>query len=76
MPEGRRGGDDGLPRVRQAERRFVIAGEGWCVWEDAYSPNGSSLVFENTSVARRVREYPANWRDLPDEKLYALSWER
>ena len=75
MPERRRGGDDGQPRTRQAERRFVIAGEGWSVWEDLRpQPHGPALVFENDRVARRVREYPAHWRELCDEALYALSW--
>ena len=76
MPERRQSGDDGTSRVRHAERRFDIAGERWSVWEDPRSVNGPSLVFENDRVARRVREYPANWRDLSDEQLYALSWAR
>lgn len=75
MPE-RRWGDDGQPRTQHAERRFEIGGEGWSVWEDRNSRNGPSLVFENTKVARRVHEYPTNWRELPDEQLYALSWKR
>ena len=57
-------------------RRFTIAGEPWTVREDLRCPHDPSLVFENTSVARRVREYPANWRELSDEQLYALSWSR
>jgi hypothetical protein len=75
MPQ-RRQGDDGQPRTHQAERRFAINGEGWSVWEDRTSVPGPSLVFENSKVARRVREYPRNWRDLTDEELYALSWLR
>jgi len=54
----------------------MIAGEAWAVWEDLRTPVGPSLVFENTKIARRVREYPANWRELSDEHLYALSWSR
>jgi hypothetical protein len=75
MP-ARRGGDDGRRRTHQAERRFAINGEGWSVWEDRRRLPDPSLVFENTKVARRVHEYPANWRELSDEQLYALSWSR
>lgn len=72
----RRYGDDGHPRMHEAERRFVVAGDAWAVWEDLRAPTGPSLVFENTRIARRVHEYPANWRELTDEQLYALSWSR
>jgi hypothetical protein len=72
----RRYGDDGKPRTHQAERRFARDGESWGVWEDLRIPAGPSLVFENTKTARRVRKYPANWRELSDEQLYALSWLR
>lgn len=75
MPQ-RRHGDDGRPRTQQAERRFAINREGWSVWEDLRPASGPSLVFENTKIARRVRVYPQNWRDLTDEELYALSWSR
>ena len=70
----RRYGDDGKPRLHHAERRFAVDGESWSVWEDLRTPHGPSLVFENTKIARRVHNYPANWRDLSDEQLYALSW--
>lgn len=75
MPE-RRHGDDGKPRAHHAERRFTIEGEAWGVWEDPRSLHGPSLVFENSKVARRVHDYPANWRELSDQDLYALSWAR
>jgi hypothetical protein len=35
-----------------------------------------TLVFLGASIARRVRSYPANWRELTDNELYALSWSR
>jgi hypothetical protein len=35
-----------------------------------------SLVFESTDSARRVREYPTNWRELPPSDLEALSWRK
>ena len=72
----RRFGEDGQPRTHQAERRFTVVGEAWAVWEDLRTLPGPSLVFENTKIARRVHEYPANWRELSDEDLYALSWAR
>lgn len=75
MPERRRG-DDGKARMHHAERRFEFLGETWGVWEDRRSVPGPSLVFENSKVARRVHEYPANWRELSDEELYRLSWSR
>ena len=76
MPERRRG-DDGQPRTKRGERRFALAGEGWSVWEDLRpAPFGPALVFENDKVTRRVHQYPANWRELTDEALYALSWTR
>jgi len=75
MADGRKG-EDGEPRARPLRRRITIASEAWTVWEDLRCPHDPSLVFENTKVARRVREYPANWRELSDEQLYALSWSR
>jgi hypothetical protein len=35
-----------------------------------------SLVFESTDSARRVREYPENWRELSAAELEALSWRK
>ena len=32
------------------------------------------LVFESDGCIRRVRNFPANWRDLPPSELYELSW--
>jgi len=72
----RRYGDDGQSRTHEAERRFTVAEEAWAVWEDLRIPLRPSLVFENTKIARRVHEYPANWRELSDEDLYAVSWAR
>ncbi len=57
------------------ERSLVIDKRVWEVREliDPISLS-PTLVFLGTSAARRVRTYPANWRDLPDDELYALSW--
>jgi hypothetical protein len=58
-------------------RRFAVGGEFWLVYEVlAPPPNGPALVFMTDKVARRVRSYPANWRELRDDELYALSWSR
>jgi len=38
--------------------------------------HGNSLVFINADVMRRVRSYPANWFELPDDELYAVSLGR
>ncbi|HKW11325.1 MAG TPA: hypothetical protein VJO33_13165 [Gemmatimonadaceae bacterium] len=35
-----------------------------------------TLVFLGNGVARRVRIYPTNWRELSDDALYTLSWSR
>lgn len=36
---------------------------------------GASLIFSSDNVVRRVRGYPAEWRDLTDDALLALSWK-
>lgn len=53
-------------------RRYVIEQAHWLVCEDG-SPFGPALLFLGPGVARRVRAYPANWRQLCDEALHALS---
>ena len=47
----------------------------WRVFElvMSYDRRGPSLVFETDGVVRRVRNYPADWRSLPDDELLALS---
>ena len=49
----------------------------WLVYEHAPlldRRRGLTLVFESDEVMRRVRSFPANWRELSDQQLYALSW--
>ena len=36
--------------------------------------SGNSLIFASDFAVRRVRNYPANWMELSDEELLALSW--
>jgi hypothetical protein len=39
-----------------------------------HAPN--CLIFSRQDCVRRVWEYPANWLDLDDTELVALSWHR
>ena len=57
-------------------RVFDMDGARWSVREDRSPLNGPCLIFENQKIARRVREYPLNWRELADEDLCALSTSR
>lgn len=49
----------------------------WLVHEALWvNPGGQlrpCLIFENDSVVRRVRVYPADWRTYSESALYALS---
>lgn len=61
-------------------RSFVDAdGTHWLVHERVFAEydrrSGRSLIFSNEAAVRRVRDYPANWLDLTDEELLALSWK-
>lgn len=67
------------PVPAEGRRRFVTDGEG-TVWEvreidnpDYDRRSGHSLIFESSSVVRRVRNYPANWYDLANADLLAVS---
>ena len=35
--------------------------------------SGTSLIFESTGAVRRVRNFPANWVELPERELADLS---
>ena len=60
-----------VARARKDARILYVEGERWIVYEvvSAYDRRGASLVFESENVVRRVRDYPANWRELPDADL-------
>lgn len=67
--------------VREAQRtarQLVIGGVPWLVYELPATPfdrrSSASLIFESDAAVRRVRNYPTDWRSLPDEALLALSW--
>lgn len=57
---------------------IIIDHEEWRIYELApasYDRRGSNtLVFESEGVMRRVRSYPANWRELDVDALLSLSW--
>lgn len=66
------------PRARpEGPQRFIRdeAGLLWHVREIQFADVTPSLVFETTGIFRRVRRYPANWYELSDAELYALSWK-
>jgi hypothetical protein len=68
---------DTLRAARREGRRLAAAGVLWLVYEiapftyDRYAT--SSLVFEDDSSVLRVRSFPADWRLLTDEELFALT---
>jgi len=35
--------------------------------------SGTHLLFYAETIMRRVRDFPANWDELPDAELYALT---
>ena len=53
------------------ERSLIIDKHAWEVRE-LIDP----ISLSPTLVFLGVRSYPANWRELPDDELYALSWSR
>jgi len=64
--------------AQQTARRVMSDGVLWLVFEVPAMPydrrGTSSLIFESDTTLRRVRNYPANWRELSDEQLLSLSW--
>lgn len=67
-----------LRAAQRTGRRLVVEGVAWLVYElppmifDRRS--SPSLVFESELAVRRIRDYPADWRKLSDDELFALSW--
>ena len=67
-------------RSARAAGRLLITSDGmrWLVYEldlRAYR-DGASLVFESENVVRRLRTFPAAWRELSDAKLADLCRDR
>ena len=60
------------------KRTFYHDNVMWIVGErpprDSDTAQTSHLVFESDDCARRVRNFPNNWRDLGPDELYELSW--
>jgi hypothetical protein len=59
----------------RAVRNVVCGGCTWTVFEQRvpYGPSRCSLVFMSDRVARRVKQYPANWFELSDSALADIS---
>jgi hypothetical protein len=68
---------DLLREVQRTARRLVIDGVPWLVYElpplTFDRRTTASLVFESDILIRRVRNFPAQWRTLNDEELFAVS---
>ena len=68
--------------VRDPGRTFRDGhGTPWRVREvdasELRSPQGHHcLIFTCDNASRRVWRFPAHWRDLGEEELEKLSWER
>lgn len=61
-------------------RRLVIDGVEWVVYELSDMPydrrSSISLVFECAERIRRVRDFPREWRELPDPAVAEIMWRR
>jgi hypothetical protein len=70
-----------VARARERESRTFKdrGGVWWRVYElPAHETSDARweqcLIFESAETVRRVRDYPANWRDLSAAELEGLSW--
>jgi len=66
--------DDVDINARKNARRLRIDDGLWIVYElrALFDRRGPSLVFESEPLVRRVRIFPADWRDLSDTALALL----
>jgi hypothetical protein len=71
---------DATSRAAETRSRTYVADDGqiWHVFEQRFSEydrrRGFSLIFSSDLAVRRVRDYPADWFDLTEQALTALSW--
>ena len=67
-----------MRKAQRTARQFIVDATRWLVYElpphQFDRRTTPSLVFESDYVVRRIRDYPADWRDLGDDELFALSW--
>lgn len=64
------------PETRPDERQILGDNEVWSVYEmlsTGADHDRRSLIFASAKIARRVRTFPANWRELPDGELFEIS---
>ena len=68
---------DGSNRERRSATRVRVVsasdGHHWVVREDGAT---ASLLFSSNRAVRRVRDYPVDWFDWPDDELLAVSERR
>jgi len=68
-----------ITEIPHDARQLHVQGAVWWVYEDQRTEapfHGPALLFKGDHIARRIRYYPKDWRQLSDEELYALSWSR
>ena len=67
-----------LEELHLTARQLWVDGILWLAYElpaPAFDRRATaSLVFESDAMMRRIRNYPADWRELEDQELFALSW--
>ena len=67
----------GPARAPERVRSLVADGLRWMVREVPAPPFDrrveTHLLFDGELVMRRLRSFPADWYDLSDDELYALS---
>jgi hypothetical protein len=68
-----------LEELHRTARQLFVDGVLWLAYELPPPPFDrratASLVFESDAMIRRIRNYPADWRQMEDEQLFALSWQ-
>lgn len=73
---------DELLRSRTPSERHRVVAVGLTVWHvyehiPQYDRRSRpSLVFVSDVAMRRVRDFPAQWWELGDDALMAVSWRR